>query len=916
VEGLRQTLWKGLSSPDLAACMEEFYDKVYDSIDVSALLAATPTLDPSESSSGSTGYSLAASHEHLLRRILMHTPRNEKVSLASNSPLHHVKKVVHAMGLTRVPWTDVWTPDRNSLDQPSEVSHFNLKERNRRVYPTKMDPAVFFDSLFTDENDHMSDHEYRLVLVDDSPIALYAISTLSENSGQGSSHGHWSGVQVTPERPVQQALGLANKWIRDDDDYRFSQVDYLRSKNVVDYKSMNRETWRQMSDELVQLMARNREESLGQVEKTLTIVDVGAGILSMLRLVVEGYGRELPSLLRLVQEQEELTFVEFYAYESNQDLREACQEELERLGFVLQEVFHWDSSSESDNESFDPELVFIKEPGNDLPLIVVHLRMFDFDHHTKRPQPTPHLIIGSAFADLMEPYELTKSLMRRFLSSSPSDAHGETLVYFPITFRGTTQFLPACPVEQLDAASPIIPSDTIAFKLYAKSLTELHGHSLDPLKLEEAMGDFGAVFLSSGRSDWIIDPDDHGYLWETMLYFFGTLAAPQLRVAGWNDQEWLARARFHRPTIAASNVDLLFRLPHLGHWEVKESIQGDFGLPASFEEIQFTAPYQVGSIPKQFIRLGPNEVRVRSVCSLISSGTELKIFKGIFDDAPLDVNIKGMEEERMAYPLTYGYSLVGRVVECGANVEDADSLLGKLVFAFSPHASQVVTDRAGIHIVPEGIDALDAIFMPSVETAVSLVHDAHPRMGEQVGVFGQGVIGLLVTTLLGRLGINQDTVASTFGLVTTFDALPERLAVSSAMGSSQALLPSEVDAAGPFDVSIEVSGNGKALQAAIDSTRDGGRVVIGSWYGNTGVHLDLGINFHRSHKKLIASQVSEIAAELTATWSKERRFAYTWDLVRQIRPSRLITKKTTIDKAQDAYISLENGGEIAVVFEY
>jgi threonine dehydrogenase-like Zn-dependent dehydrogenase len=436
------------------------------------------------------------------------------------------------------------------------------------------------------------------------------------------------------------------------------------------------------------------------------------------------------------------------------------------------------------------------------------------------------------------------------------------------------------------------------------------------LKLEEAMGDFGAVCLSSGRSDWIIDADDHSYLWETMMYFFGTLAAPQLRVSGWNDQEWLARARYHRPTIAASNVDLLFRMPHLGRWEPKESTVGDGWLPKSFREIQFTAPYKVTTIPKQFIKLGPNEVRVRSVCSLISSGTELKIFKGIFEDAPLDVNIKGMEDERMAYPLAFGYSLVGHVVECGANVEDADSLMGKLVFTFSPHASQVVTDRAGLHIVPDGIDALDAIFMPSVETALSIVHDAHPRLGEKVGVFGQGVIGLLVTTLLSRLGIDDETFASTFGMVSTFDTLPERLAASSSMGSAQALFPSEVAAAGPFDVTIEVSGAGTALQAAIDSVREGGRVVIGSWYGNTAVQLNLGIDFHRSHKTLITSQVSELPAELKATWSKERRFAYTWDLVRQIRPSRLVTKKTTLDKAQDAYISLDAGSEIAAVFEY
>jgi hypothetical protein len=70
-------------------------------------------------------------------------------------------------------------------------------------------------------------------------------------------------------------------------------------------------------------------------------------------------------------------------------MREACQEEPKCLGFELQEVFNWDSSSTLNAESFDPELVFTREPtADDLPPIVVHLRMFDYEHHAKRPQPT------------------------------------------------------------------------------------------------------------------------------------------------------------------------------------------------------------------------------------------------------------------------------------------------------------------------------------------------------------------------------------------------------------------------------------------------------------------------------------------------------------------------------------------------
>ena len=288
----------------------------------------------------------------------------------------------------------------------------------------------------------------------------------------------------------------------------------------------------------------------------------------------------------------------------------------------------------------------------------------------------------------------------------------------------------------------------------------------------------------------------------------------------------------------------------------------------------------------------------------------------MFDEAVLDVNIKGMADETMKYPLAYGYSLVGVVTKCAADVPDAKDLVGKLVFTFSPHSSHVIVDRDSIKIVPDGVSARDAIFMPSVETALSIVHDAHVRVGEKVAIYGQGLIGLLVNAILSRTHQTQIVQSGNLGTVTVFDTISDRLAAASKMGAYQALLPSEAANAGPFDVSIEVSGNYRALQSAIDHTSNGGRIIIGSWYGNADIALKLGIDFHRSHKVIQTSQVSEIPAKLQTLWSKERRFELTWELVKQLRPSRLITKEVTLDRAQEAYTLLDNGEEIAVAFSF
>jgi hypothetical protein len=46
------------------------------------------------------------------------------------------------------------------------------------------------------------------------------------------------------------------------------------------------------------------------------------------------------------------------------------------------------------------------------------------------------------------------------------------------------------------------------------------------------------------------------------------------------------------------------------------------------------------------------------------------------------------------------------------------------------------------------------------------------------------------------------------------------------------------------------------LKQALDGVGYHGRLVLGSWYGEKEVTLDLGGRFHRSHIQIISSQVS------------------------------------------------------------
>ena len=50
--------------------------------------------------------------------------------------------------------------------------------------------------------------------------------------------------------------------------------------------------------------------------------------------------------------------------------------------------------------------------------------------------------------------------------------------------------------------------------------------------------------------------------------------------------------------------------------------------------------------------------------------------------------------------------------------------------------------------MPDDINAEDAAFLPTMETAVNFVMDGAPVIGEDVLVFGQGIVGLLTTSIL------------------------------------------------------------------------------------------------------------------------------------------------------------------------
>ncbi len=318
----------------------------------------------------------------------------------------------------------------------------------------------------------------------------------------------------------------------------------------------------------------------------------------------------------------------------------------------------------------------------------------------------------------------------------------------------------------------------------------------------------------------------------------------------------------------------------------------------------FTAPRKVELRETPLPPLQDDEVLVETICSAISAGTEMLVYRGEF---PQLKDAHDNVSSELKYPLAYGYACVGKVQGIGKKVNREWE--GKLVFSFQPHTSHFVSKPENLIPLPAPVAPENACFLPNMETAVNLVQDGAPILGERVLVLGQGVVGILTASLLNEFPLESLYVVDGIEL--------RRNAINVEGSKLTKLAPRDLEPS-TFDLSYELTGSPSALNTAIEHTTFSGRIVIGSWYGQKRAEIDLGGSFHRSRIKLISSQVSSISPELSGRWDKSRRFEVTWQALERIQPAKWITHRFSLEEADKAYQLLDENPQetIQVVFDY
>jgi threonine dehydrogenase-like Zn-dependent dehydrogenase len=337
------------------------------------------------------------------------------------------------------------------------------------------------------------------------------------------------------------------------------------------------------------------------------------------------------------------------------------------------------------------------------------------------------------------------------------------------------------------------------------------------------------------------------------------------------------------------------------------------------------APRELDFEPLAGAPLGPEEVRIQTLFSGVSAGTELSQYRGTnpfmhrrFEEASR--LFLAAEAPSWPYPVrNLGYEEVGEIVEVGAEVHDLKA--GDRVFGTWGHRTHHVAPAAYARDrrMPEGADPRIGVFSHIGGVALNGVHDAQIRIGDLVAVFGLGVPGQIVVQAARASGAE----------VVAIDPDPHRRQMALAHGAAEALDPTAVSVAEVLksrtggrgaDVCIEVSGAPPALAEAIRTVAYCGRVVAMGFFQGEVPGLRLGEEFHHNRVQLVCSQISGVAPEVSYRWSKLRLWQTAVRLQHQgvLSLTPLITHTAPFEQGPELFARLDKGepGLLQAVLEF
>jgi 2-desacetyl-2-hydroxyethyl bacteriochlorophyllide A dehydrogenase len=331
--------------------------------------------------------------------------------------------------------------------------------------------------------------------------------------------------------------------------------------------------------------------------------------------------------------------------------------------------------------------------------------------------------------------------------------------------------------------------------------------------------------------------------------------------------------------------------------------------------------------------LAAGEIRLKSILSGISHGTELSLYRGTsaFTDKVFDKGLRAFVEppagSASAYPVTLGYEMISEVVEVAPDVTEVRP--GDLVHTGTPHQEETVLDVSTslqatypLVVLPTTERVERALFISLAAVALQAVHDAEIKLGDAVSVHGLGAIGLLAVQMCrldgiqNVIGVDPDgrrrDLAIKFGATHVLDP---------AAGRPVGLAIRDINDGNGVDVAIDVSGSDHGLQGALAAAGLGANVVAAGFYQGGAGNLRLGEEFHHNRLSIIASIGGWGTPNRHAPlWNRRRVLAAATSLLFTDRVSvdGLLDRSYPFDRAPEAYRWLDDEpqGAVKVALDY
>jgi 2-desacetyl-2-hydroxyethyl bacteriochlorophyllide A dehydrogenase len=327
--------------------------------------------------------------------------------------------------------------------------------------------------------------------------------------------------------------------------------------------------------------------------------------------------------------------------------------------------------------------------------------------------------------------------------------------------------------------------------------------------------------------------------------------------------------------------------------------------------IELTAPRTVAVAEHPAEPLPPTGVRVRTLYSGLSAGTELATFRATSPylnktwDKDRRIFVPG--GPTLGFPVSvWGYSEVGRVVECGEQVAGLSP--GDVVWGIWGHRSEAVLEAGPLadHVLPPATPPLHGVFARVGAVALNAVFAAEVRMCETVAIFGQGVIGLIATQLARAAGAHVLAVDLQEGRLRRAAGLGATPVRADDPAGAGAAVREHTGGAGA-DVAIELSGSYQALHEAIRCVGADGLVAAAGFYQGEAHGLSLGEEFHHNRVRVVASQIGGVPTPMAPRWTPARLHTAFMGLVQsgQVEAGPLVSHVVPATYAQYAYDLLD-----------